>query len=130
LTAPIAPAPQSLFGFAGSTVVANFTFTRPNSATPPVQVPVDLTGASIWMTVKVRQSDPDPGIVQLTIGQGIVVTSLLGGTATAMIDNTVTDDLDPPISLYYDVKVKESNGVYSTPIFGQLILNAPITDAS
>ena len=125
MTAPIAPAPQTLYGFAGSTVVANFTFTRDGAA-------VNLTGAVIWMTVKVRQTDPDPGIVQLsTTGGGVVITGdPLDGKATAMIDNTVTENLDVPASLYYDVKVKESSGVYSTPIFGMLVLNAPITDAS
>lgn len=132
MPAPIAPAPQPLYGFAGATVVANFTFTRSNGATPPVQVPINLTGASIWWTIKVRQTDPDAAaIAQLTIGNGIVVTgSPTDGTATAMLPNTDTEDLDAPISLYYDVKVKESSGVYSVPIFGPLILNAPITDAS
>ena len=128
LPAPIAPAPQTLYGFAGSTVVANFAFTRADSQ--GVQQPINLTGASIWMTVKVRQTDPDPGVAQLTIGAGIVVTSATGGLATAMIDNDTTATLDAPANLYYDVKVLESSGVYSTPIFGTLVLNAPITVAS
>jgi hypothetical protein len=132
LPAPIAPAPQTLYGFAGTTVVANFRVTRPNNATPPVQVPVDLTGATIWMTVKVRQTDPDSAAVaQLTIGNGIVVTgSPTDGTFTGMMDDTASANLEAPIDLYYDVKVKESSGVSSIPIYGLLKMLPPTTDAS
>lgn len=101
----------------------NLAFTR-------AAVPVNITGASIWFTVKYRYTDADPGLVQLTIGSGIVVTNAAGGLATVSIPNTTTALLPAPLALVYDVKVLESSGVYSTPIFGTLTVNPAVTNAT
>lgn len=124
-----APVPIDLVGFQGATLVVNFTFTRKNSQGQTV--PVDLSGATIWMTVKYRYTDPDPGIVQASTGNGgFVVTDAPGGLGTAMVDNTVFASMNAPINLVYDTKVKESSGVESISHFGQLTIKASVTQAA
>lgn len=117
-----APTPIDLYGVCGSTLVVDLTLTRRNAQGQ--LVPVDLTGASLWMTMKYRYVDPDPGVAQAsTTGGGIVInTPATAGLATATFDPSVTAGLAAPLSLVYDVKVRESSGVESTPIRGLVIL--------
>lgn len=123
-----APVPIDLYAVGGNTLAVNLTLTRADNA--GIQQPVNLTGATLWMTVKYRYTDPDPGIVQVTTSAGIVVTNATGGLATATIDATATTGLNVPITLYYDVKVLETSGTLSTPIAGRLFLSAPVTLAA
>ncbi len=121
------PTPIDLYAVTGSTLVVDLTLTRNNAQGVPQ--PVDLTGATIWMTLKYRYADPDPGIQQVsTLNGGILVNSPpTAGSATATFQPSVTLTINAPIALVYDVKVKESSGIESTPIRGQVFLSPAAT---
>jgi len=113
--------------FQGETGVFDLTFTRLVNNVP---TPVDLTGAEIWFTIKRYFTDADPGIVQLTVGSGIVVAVPSSGLATATVPNTTTPPIVSPASLVYDVKLKEADGTYTIPIFGPFTVKPAVTDAT
>jgi len=89
--------------------------------------PVDLTGVSLWMTVKSNPADADAlAIFQKTIGDGITVTSTSDGTATINIEDDDTSPLPAPWSGYYDVQLG-SSGVIKTIASGAFAVTADIT---
>lgn len=121
------PLPINLTGIAGATLKINFKVTRADAQ--GVQQPVDLTGATVWCTVKYRYTDPDPGIAQVSTSSGIVITDAPGGAGTAQFANTVTAGLNAPVNLVYDIKVLESSGDVDVPIRGQLKILPAVTVA-
>lgn len=91
--------------------------------------PYDLTGGSLWVTAKLKISDPDSSAqFQKTIGDGITIVSAVGGTATLTIDAADTDDMpDDQTELFCDVQIKDSQNNISTPIAFKLIVNPEVT---
>jgi hypothetical protein len=63
------------------TIVKGTTYEFPVTVTDEVSgAPIDLTGASLYVTVKQRPDDADPGLCQLSVGSGITVLAQSGGT--------------------------------------------------
>ena len=127
-----APTPINLTGFTGATLIVDLDLFRKDAN--DVKVPVDLTGATLYMTVKNQYVDPDPGLAQINstgsnADGGIVITDAPNGKATATIFDTVTDALIGPLSLVYDVKCIEASGNESIPIFGRLTIKPAVTRA-
>lgn len=127
-----APTPINLYGKAGATLVVDLAVFRKNAS--GVQTPVDLTGATLYMTVKYRYADPDPGFAQITsaganVSGGIIVTDAANGLATATFYDTVTTGVSGQTAFVYDVKVIEADGDESIPIFGTLTITPAVTRA-
>jgi hypothetical protein len=108
--------------FRGDTLTMNFTITR-------LDVPVDLTGAAAWFTVKKLVTDPDPGVAQVTTGAGIEIHTPLAGKLTVEIPAVVTDLLLPG-DYVWDLQVKESTGRISTANSGIIFVVADVTRTS
>lgn len=117
---------QNLEMLCGDTFQFTITVTRAGS-------PVNLTGASLWVTAKHKKSDLDSqAVFQLTIGSGIVVTDAAGGIAAATVVPSNTTALrGADTSLYFDVQLKESGGATtSTLVKGDLLVEADVTHAA
>jgi hypothetical protein len=104
----------------GDTVKLNITVTRGGSA-------VDLTGASIWFTVKNAVTDADPGVFQKTVGSGIVVTNAAAGQAQITIANADTSAIVGSRTLLYDIQVKEAGGDITTVANGTITVSPDVT---
>lgn len=93
--------------------------------------PVNLTGAAVWFTAKLRASDPDSkAVIAKTLGQGIAVTNASQGQARITLSPGDTASLSAPISLSYDVQVKQTDGTVTTVESGALLVTADVTRAT
>ena len=93
---------------------------------------LDLTGASLWFTVKRGISDADASAVfQKTLGTGIVVAAPLTGVAviTVLAANTAALG-DAAVTLLYDVQVKLADGSTKTPLSGEFRVTPDVTRAT
>lgn len=89
----------------------------PNQANP-----LDLTGASIWFTMKRRYKDADSlALVQKTVGAGITVPTPANGVANLSLAPADTVALEPGL-YHYDVKVKEGTGRETVIVRGKFNL--------
>jgi hypothetical protein len=72
---------------------------------------VDLTGASVWFTVKERRTDADPGVLQLTVGSGITLANQVTNKGELDIKILTTHFASVVLDkeYTYDVKVKLSS---------------------
>lgn len=93
---------------------------------PPNQAQaLDLTGASLWFSVRRSLRDADP-LIQKTVGVGIVVAAPVSGLATISLSPADTAALAPG-PYVYDVQVKEPSGRVTTIVQGVLDLAADVT---
>lgn len=99
-------------------------------------VPVDLTGAKIWMTAKKNLSDVDAkAVFQITTPTDIHIDAdPTTGRAVIVVPASSTTSLVFPkdaaqIELFYDVQVKTQTGIVQTVSAGKLILTEDVTDA-
>jgi hypothetical protein len=86
----------------------------------------DLSAASVWLTLKALPTDPDPGVLQLTIGNGITVPTPATGE---IVIQTAADQTDiDPATYFYDVQIQKSgwNGPKTTQK-GQFVVTQDIT---
>lgn len=67
--------------------------------------PFDLTGCTLYFTAKLLITDADPGLFQLTTGDGITVTDAAGGIATVQPARADTSGLTQDTKLFVDVQV-------------------------
>lgn len=76
----------------------------------------DLTGATLRMTAKYSYDDAD-GSAVFTVSSpasGIVITNTSGGLATVTLTPAKTTSLPTnEVSLFYDIQLTNSSGVYS-----------------
>jgi|6_EtaG_2_1085325.scaffolds.fasta_scaffold09746_3 hypothetical protein len=89
---------------------------------------VNITGATIYFTVKSFNSDADPGAFQLSSANPAQITIDDGGNGKARIfvTNTNTQDLD--IKRYvYDVQVQPASGGVKTVVSGTFTITEDIT---
>lgn len=94
-------------------------------------VAVNLTGATLWFTAKRLISDIDANaVIAKTSGSGIVVLSAVDGTYRVDLLPADTASLTKTTQLYYDVQLKESNGVVTTIDRGTLEIIADIRQSS
>lgn len=92
-------------------------------------VAYDLTGASIWLTIKERSDDaPDDAdaIIQLEVGSGLTVATPSNGIVAVEITDEDTALLTPGRSYRYDVQVRKGGKTF-TPIGGAVVVTKDIT---
>lgn len=92
--------------------------------------PVDLTGASLWFTVKRNRSDSDPGLFQKTLGNGIFIMDLANGVAYVEIPPADTISLSTSLRYVWDFQVRNAAGVVQTTATGFLTLFPRVTEAT
>lgn len=109
--------------------------TQPCSITNP-KVPVDLTGAKIWMTAKEALADLDADAVfQITTPTDIIIDAdPATGRAKVVVPADATLAVVFPtgvaqVELFYDVQVKTVDGIVQTVAAGKLTLTEDVTDA-
>ena len=86
--------------------------------------PVDITGATIWFTVKKSPADDDSlAVIQKEITTHINPT---GGISSFTIEHLDTNNLEL-ISYYYDIQLVDAGGNVTTVIYGKFKLLPDIT---
>jgi len=98
-------------------------------------VPLDLAGALIWFTAKHRRTDADSAAIfqKRSDTGGIVVnapTTLGTAVVTLNAIDTVSLSAAHDVNLWFDVKIRDANGVQSTPIYGYLPVVIDVTNNS
>lgn len=101
-----------------------------------VKVPVDLTGATIWMTAKRHYKDTDlQAVFQVKTPTDIIIdgdpttgkcTIIVPGAKTqdmVFAENVLTQDL------LYDIQVKTQLGIIQTVEVGKLTVTVDVTNA-
>ena len=89
---------------------------------------VNLTGASMWFTVKKRFADADPGEIQVTDGgsaSGNIEITIVGSTALITV-NPVATNIQAR-DYFYDIQLKEADGTTSTIESGKLTVSEDAT---
>lgn len=93
--------------------------------------PVNLDGSKLWLTAKWYVSDPDNmAVIALTseTSGGIVFDPLVRGRAVATIQPISTRAFpDGPVTLQYDVQMKDVTGKVTTVERGTLTVTPDIT---
>lgn len=98
--------------------------------TDAVDLPVDLTGATVRFTAKRSAKDPDDrAVLSRSTGSGINAPSPTNGVAVITIPKALTALLDPG-TYDYDVQVTTAAGVTSTVVAGLLRVSADVTIAA
>lgn len=90
--------------------------------------PIDLTGVSMWMTVKKNKTDIDPGLFQKTIGDGILISDALEGRFKVEIEPDDTDTLLG--KFYWDLQMKNTLSQVFTLVDGTLKVVMDVTKAT
>jgi len=90
-------------------------------------VPIDLTGAKLYYTIKTNYEQPDPGVLQLTSPtSGITIVDAPNGVAELTITASQTDVLQP-MSYLYDMQIKLQDGTIATLVSGTLTVLPDVT---
>lgn len=85
---------------------------------------IDLTGATVFFTVKENESDADTSAV---ITEDVTShTDPTNGETSIEVSDTETDDVDPG-TYYYDIQVKTAAGNIQTVVKGTLTVLTDIT---
>lgn len=95
-------------------------------------VAVNLTGVSLWFTVKTFLTDvDDSSIIRKTLGSGITVVSAPAGTAKIAIDAADTRDWPGKRgqTFFWDLQGKDNTGKIVTLDHGTFVLKADVTRA-
>jgi len=113
--------------FRGDTSILNLAVTQDG-------VPVNIAGATIWMTAKRSVEDPDtkavfqaktPDDIEIVDGAaGLAkITIPAGATASVILEH------NQPLNLAYDVQIKTATGIVSTIDGGTVTLLPDVTRA-
>lgn len=113
----------------GDTIRLLVTATRPDEA--GVDQPVDLTGATLTFTAKLKITDADDAVttIQKTTGAGIEVLAADEGTAVVTLEPEDTEGLLVKTTYLADVQLDESDGTRTTVASGKLIVTPDVTRA-
>ena len=90
--------------------------------------PIDLTGALLWFTVKKKRSDVDPGVLQKTVGSGILITDALQGEFKIEVAPSDTASLNG--RFYWDLQLKNTIGQIFTLASGIFNVVIDVTKAT
>jgi hypothetical protein len=97
-------------------------------------VAVDITGASIWLTVKSDPKVPDANAIFQATPSDVSITNGPGGLATITIPASRTESVeirDPDgLKCYYDIQAKLASNEIYTMARGKLTLLPDITRAT
>ncbi len=101
----------------GDTFEQTLTFTNQDGSVK------DITGSTVWFTVKLRFSDLDAAaLVQVdSTGAELVITDASAGIATLQLLPATTLLLVAPCYVY-DIQIKETAGRVTTPQRGALVV--------
>lgn len=113
--------------FRGDTKTIDLAITDPKTGGP-----LNLTGAKIWFTAKgnVALADNQASIALDTDNGGVVITDVARGLATVTIQPILTRAFpDGPVTLDYDIQVKDGAAVISTIEFGTITVFPDATRA-
>ena len=91
---------------------------------------LDLTGASIWFTAKVRASLPDNdplAFQQSTATSGVQIINPTAGQYRITIEPTKTASLADDTAFFWDVQVRTASGKTVTVAYGTLNVVADYT---
>lgn len=98
---------------------------------------VNLTGAKIWFTAKRSYTDADAAAIVAvsTDSGGITILDAPAGHARLVIPPSATASLTTPsppspLTLVYDIQVKESDGTITTVQQGYLKVTGDVTHAT
>ena len=88
--------------------------------------PINITGYTFWLTVKIRETDPDEdAVIQKKVTSH---TNPSAGITTFSLD---TDDTDIDAKDYqYDIQMKATSGAITTLLRGTFIILQEITQAT
>jgi hypothetical protein len=103
--------------------------------TDDADVAIDLTGATVYFTAKVAESDNDTSDAGATIKKDVTVHVDDAGVASATrgistIALLPADTNKTPGTYHYDITVKYANGAVNTPIEGKLKIDGKPTNRS
>lgn len=111
---------KNLSMFRGDTKNINLTFTDGTT-------PLDITGSSVWMTVKNSTNDADAdAILQKEVTSHTDPTQ---GETTVTVDPSDTSGKEPG-EYSYDIQLVQSGGEVSTVLYGDFTITADITRSS
>lgn len=110
-------------------------FRRSINIDEPDDSDYDLTGATVWFTLKRAgdtAADDSGAIAQLTwesggASNGIVVTNPAIGRITVVVPKENTALLNPAAKYRYDVQVVNVSGEPDTPIWGEVTVIGDVT---
>lgn len=91
-------------------------------------VALDLTGSSLWFTVKTAASQTDAqAVAQLTLGDGITLVDAEAGTCTVLLERAVTEEMTVGTTYLADLQIKDAAGLIATAAIGTLKLTRQVT---
>ncbi len=87
--------------------------------------PIDLTGASIAMTIRDKRNDQV--VCLCSVGDGITITDEAGGVFDLLIDpdktaNVIIPTRDDRLICSYDIQVITNAGKIKTPALGDFVI--------
>ena len=106
--------------FRGDTLTKSLSFKDENSAA------IDITGWTIWFTIKSSQDDADSA--KVAQDEVTVHTSSTAGLSTISLTATETDALEG--NYYYDIQIKKVDGTVKTVLDGRITFSKDITRAT
>lgn len=86
----------------------------------------NITGYTVKFTAKYRLSDSD---VQAPLFADGTIVDGPAGTAKVVVSNSQTAALDPPVTLYWDVQLRDPTGATKTVDSGKLYVEQDVTIA-
>jgi hypothetical protein len=94
-------------------------------------VTINITGAKIWFTAKHFPQDTDANaVIRLdSNGNGVNIYDALHGRAQISVPPESTTGLADEEVLFYDVQMKESNGIITTIATGKMHVQQDVTQA-
>lgn len=120
-TAPAEPAATHLRLYRGDTVELVLEVTVGG-------VPVDLTGGTLFFTLKTSPSDADnAALLSKVSGSGITVTDAAEGRAVVTLADTETLSLPLYTVLHFDVQLKRHTGAIHTVQRGTILFEQHVT---
>ena len=89
---------------------------------------VDITGAKLWMTARRSPGSPFTFTRTTLTTPGFTITAGALGKATVILDPADTSALaSEPVTLIYDIQIKEASGRVWTVTSGNLTVNPDVT---
>ena len=107
---------ENLEALRGDTKVFNLTFKT------AAGVAIDITGWSIWMTIKTAVTDTDPGALQTKVTSH---TNPTGGLSNITLTAAQTNSLSG--AYYYDIQIKKADSTIETVLIGKIVFSDDIT---
>ena len=108
--------------FRGDTIVIEFAVNQGG-------VPTNLTGYSIWFTMKtnITNTDSNSSTIQKTLTNGITILDAAAGTLKVVIAPNDTATINAETTYVCDLQIKSSGGDISTVADGTIKISMDVT---